>query len=124
MKLVRSEAESDVLEASIGPDDVVATCTVGEVEVRRALERYPDRDVSRKRWETASERIRVIELSEQAIDTAATVPPASLRSLDSIHLATALLLKPELDAFVVYDRRLADAATALGLPVSSPGAPQ
>ena len=42
------------------------------------------------------------------------------RTLDAIHLATAIALGPELDAFVTYDDRLADAARAVGLPVVRP----
>ena len=122
MKLVRSEAETEALEQSLGDDDVLVTSDIGVVEVRRGLERYPDRETSRRRWEIAAERLRVIALSGEMIESAASVTPPLLRTLDAIHLASALVLKPELDAFVVYDRRLAAAAAALGLPVSSPGA--
>ena len=52
---------------------------------------------------------------------AAAIAPSAIRTLDAIHLATALALMPELDAFVTYDDRLADAARALGLPVVRPG---
>jgi len=48
------------------------------------------------------------------------VGPAGLRSLDAIHLASALTLGDELDAFVTYDARQADAARAAGLTVESP----
>lgn len=44
-----------------------------------------------------------------------------MRSLDAIHLATALLLRGDLDAIVTYDKRLAVVAEAHGLPVDSPG---
>ena len=43
-----------------------------------------------------------------------------LRTLDAIHLATALSLDDHLDVFVTYDRRLAEAADRLGLEVVSP----
>jgi len=122
MKLVRTEAESEALEQWLGERDVLVTSVIGVVEVQRGIERYSDRETSRLRWEIAADRLRVIKVSEATIESAATVPPAALKSLDAIHLATALVLKPELDAFVVYDRRLAEAAMALGLPVSSPGA--
>jgi predicted nucleic acid-binding protein len=45
--------------------------------------------------------------------------PAALRTLDAIHLATALELGP-IDAFVTYDDRLAEAARGIGLPVVRP----
>ena len=122
MKLVRDEAESPALKAALGPDDRIATSAVGDVEVRRVIERFPDREAARQLWEAAASGLRIMELTEQIGDLAATAPPTLLRTLDAIHLASALVLKPELDAFVVYDRRLAAAAAALGLPVSSPGA--
>jgi uncharacterized protein len=48
------------------------------------------------------------------------VEPALVRTLDAIHLATAMALVPDLDAFVTYDDRMAEAARALGLPVVRP----
>ena len=41
----------------------------------------------------------------------------SLRALDAIHVASALRLAPELEAFVTYDSRQAAAAEAAGLRV-------
>ena len=43
-------------------------------------------------------------------------------SLDAIHLATGLRLRGQgqLTSFVTYDKRLADAASAAGLPVEAP----
>jgi uncharacterized protein len=48
-------------------------------------------------------------------------PDRGLRSLDAIHLATARILAPELEALVAYDDRLVKAATDAGLAVVSPG---
>jgi predicted nucleic acid-binding protein len=45
-----------------------------------------------------------------------------LRSLDAIHVATAVQLRPLLDAFVSYDHRQAAVAREVGLRVVSPGA--
>jgi uncharacterized protein len=45
----------------------------------------------------------------------------TLRSLDAIHLATALHLYP-IDAFVTYDKRQAAAARLAGLRTVAPGA--
>lgn len=45
-------------------------------------------------------------------------PP--LRALDAVHLATALSMAPDLDAFLAYDADLCEAAHAEGLPVRSP----
>jgi hypothetical protein len=43
-----------------------------------------------------------------------------VRSLDAVHLGTALHSRPGLTSFVTYDRRLLDASQAAGLPVDSP----
>jgi len=47
-------------------------------------------------------------------------PDRSLRSLDAIHLATARVLGPDLDAIVTYDDRLAMASRDAGMIVESP----
>jgi predicted nucleic acid-binding protein len=49
-------------------------------------------------------------------------PDRGLRSLDAIHLATARILAPELEALVTYDDRLVKAATDAGLATVSPRA--
>jgi predicted nucleic acid-binding protein len=43
-----------------------------------------------------------------------------LRSLDALHLATALEVGDELDGLVTYDARMSVAAEALGLAVLAP----
>jgi len=51
---------------------------------------------------------------------AQTVTSATVRSLDAIHLGTALRSRPSLTSFVTYDKRLLDAAQAAGLPIDAP----
>jgi len=51
---------------------------------------------------------------------AQTLKPATVRSLDAIHLGTALRIRSRLTSFVTYDKRLADAATVAGLAVDIP----
>ena len=57
--------------------------------------------------------VNLIRLSEAVATSASTLKPQSLRSLDAIHLATALSLGHDLSGMVVYDRRLADATDFL-----------
>ena len=54
------------------------------------------------------------------VEAASRFPSPGLRSLDAIHLATALLLREEVTSFVSYDKRLLAAAQAERLPVVSP----
>jgi predicted nucleic acid-binding protein len=62
----------------------------------------------------------LVEISPQVRALAQTVMPPAVRTLDAIHLATALRMSDQLTSFVTYDRRLADAAIAAGLTVDSP----
>jgi predicted nucleic acid-binding protein len=64
--------------------------------------------------------VDVVEFDVAIARSAAALGPSALRTLDAIHLATAMALGPELDAFVTYDDRLAEAARAVGLPVVRP----
>jgi hypothetical protein len=55
------------------------------------------------------------------LDRAAILSPeGNLRSLDSIHLASALVIGPELRAVVTYDVRMAAAAESIGMTVEAP----
>src|SRR5215471_8260063 len=51
---------------------------------------------------------------------AQAVRPATVRSLDAIHLGTALHARRTLTSFVTCDKRLLDAARTAGLPAGSP----
>ncbi len=61
-----------------------------------------------------------IAIDEDIVDGAMSEPDRGLRSLDAIHLATARVLAPDLDAIVSYDDRLTKAAEDAGLPTASP----
>jgi predicted nucleic acid-binding protein len=61
-----------------------------------------------------------IAIDDEIVEGAMNEPDRSLRSLDAIHLATARLLGPDLDAIVTYDDRLATAAGDAGLVTASP----
>ena len=61
-----------------------------------------------------------IAIDDDIVEGAMNEPDRSLRSPDAIHLATARILAPELDALVTYDDRLARAAADAGLVTASP----
>ena len=118
VKLVVEEPESEDLRTFVG-DRLVVSSTVGRTEVIRAVARTEPERVG------AAERV-LAETSLIIIDgplasAAAWVEPASIRSLDAIHLATAQRLEVGLEALVTYDRRMVDAAQMAGLRVASPG---
>jgi uncharacterized protein len=61
-----------------------------------------------------------VAIDDDIIDGAMNEPDRGLRSLDAIHLATARIFAPELDAIATYDDRLIKAANDAGLATVSP----
>lgn len=100
------------------------TSAVSAVEVRRAVLREGTAEDRKKAGEVLG-GVVVIRLTNEILERASALEPPQLRSLDAIHLATVLSLVAEgaveMSAFVVYDRRLGDAARAAGVKVVSPG---
>jgi predicted nucleic acid-binding protein len=62
----------------------------------------------------------LLPIDHALMEQAAAIYPRELRSLDAIHLVSAISLRTELTDFVAYDSRLCSAATAAGLLVVSP----
>ena len=62
----------------------------------------------------------LVELTPSLLESAGRLPDPMLRSLDAVHVATALLLRDELDVVISYDKRMLAAAAAHGLPIAAP----
>ncbi|MGH3874327.1 MAG: type II toxin-antitoxin system VapC family toxin [Pseudonocardiaceae bacterium] len=65
--------------------------------------------------------VDIVEITPPVLGDATTVPPPRLRTLDAIHLATALDLGTSVDVHLTYDKALLEAAHTTGLTVASPG---
>lgn len=117
VKLIVDEAESVALNRWYVESERLVTSRVGVIETVRATGR---REFDLAHRTRIISEVEVLDFDAGIAATAATVGPALLRSLDAIHLASAMALMPELDAFVTYDDRLAEAARSLGLPVVQP----
>lgn len=65
-------------------------------------------------------RVDLIGIDDRILDAAGTLEPQVLRTLDAIHLATAMAVGDDLEAIVTYDERMVDAARLLGLPTATP----
>lgn len=65
-------------------------------------------------------RVVLQPLSPTVRDGACRVPPPLLRTLDAIHLATAISLGEKVEAIFTYDKRLAEASADAGLRVLAP----
>ncbi len=66
-------------------------------------------------------RIDLIGIDDRVLDAAGVLEPRVLRTLDAVHLATALSIGDDLEAIVTYDARMVEAARLLGLPARAPG---
>lgn len=64
--------------------------------------------------------VDLVPIDHAIVEQAAILTPLELRSLDAIHLASAVSLIEDLTEFVAYDLRLCSAAAQAGLPVVSP----
>jgi predicted nucleic acid-binding protein len=65
-------------------------------------------------------RVDLIGIDDRILDTAAILEPRLLRTLDAIHLATAIAVGDDLEAIVTYDERMVDGARLLGLSTATP----
>ncbi|MCU1690532.1 MAG: PilT protein domain protein [Jatrophihabitantaceae bacterium] len=121
VKLVVEEAETSALRAWLvadGSPTTIVTSTLAVVELRRAARRHGE--VATQLAERVLDAVHHVSMVPEILASAASLQPAALRTLDAIHLATALQIGSSLAAFIAYDTRLADAAIAAGLPVARP----
>lgn len=119
MKLVVAEPESDALRELLARDPDQLASAIVEVEVVRAVRRaVPDLVSFAQR---VVSQLTVVEVSEAIRSRASLLDPVTLRSMDAVHLATALELGSDLDAVVTYDSRMAEAAAGVHLRVVAPG---
>jgi predicted nucleic acid-binding protein len=117
VKLVLSEPESPALRRELAGRELLSSALL-TVEGLRAARRYGDPAARRARAALAT--ITLLPLDQPVLDAAAKLDPAELRSLDALHLATALSLGEDLGRLYCYDTRLGDAAEARGIDVSQP----
>lgn len=121
LKLLHEETESTPLERWLlarGGTPLVSS-ELARVEVIRACRRVNADSLPEAR--ALLDALDLIPLNSGVVNEAAEVGGSTLRSLDAIHLASALSIRTDLSAFIAYDRRLPDAATAAGLDLVRPG---
>ena len=118
VKLCISEAETSALRrhlarrrrwitSGLARTEVVRTVSAGGPSALQAAD-----DLLR--------RITLVKISDRILRSAGTIGPPSLRSLDAIHLATAVVLGDDVARICTYDRRMAEVATDLGFTVVAP----
>jgi predicted nucleic acid-binding protein len=98
---------------------LLATSRIALVEVPRATAVANPTEEVQRATEQLLVSLMLVDVSERLLRAAAGIASASIRTLDSIHLASAL--RVEADELVAYDRRLTAAGAEQGLDVASPG---
>jgi predicted nucleic acid-binding protein len=122
VKLVIDEPESAALRGAVDRWSRAWSSELVTVELIRAVRRSTAGDGSA--FEalalTVLSGVALYGISSNLLLAAARLDPTTLRSLDAIHLATALELVDVVDRFISYDRRLQGAASAAGFVVEAP----
>jgi predicted nucleic acid-binding protein len=119
VKLLMRERETAGLRRELRHWPRRASSSLLRVELLRAIKRagLPRLSAPTRRYLAA---ISLIRMDDALLDRAGDLDPVSLRSLDAIHLASALTLGSDLGVVVTYDDRMLQGAAALGLPTASP----
>jgi uncharacterized protein len=116
LKLTKEEPESLALVEYLTDTSIeVSTSVLAEVEVTRSLRRHQLDD------QHAITGFYLIALDDDVRRKAIEVGGSSLRSLDALHIATALVVGDRALQFVTYDDRQAEVARQAGLTVVQPG---
>ena len=120
VKLVHVEAESAALRSWLAERAETGwiSSVLTEIESFRALAQCAPDAVSR--LPVVLDLIDLINLDPPIRILAQAARPTTVRSLDAIHLGTALHVRDALTSFVTYDKRVLGAAIAAGLPANSP----
>lgn len=119
VKLFLREPESAALASYIPPGAVLVSSALARVEVTRTVRVAGLEDEVEGGLDGMLDGVGLVDIDRTILGRAAALANASLRSLDAIHLATAMAVGP--DAVLAYDRGLCRAARTVGLHVESPG---
>ena len=117
-RVLLAEPDSEAILAEVGRFERRMASRLLAVELRRLALRHRLRDAA----DRLLAAISLLPLSEATLAAAESIEPASVATLDAIHLAAALeLFDAELiDTVLTYDERLAEGAGHHGLTVLAP----
>ena len=118
VKLAETAPESAALRQYLRRRRPFVSSALARTEVMRAL--LPRGAEAVRHGQDVLTNIDLIRVNDRVLCLAGELPPATLRALDAIHLATARLLAASLSRVVTYDERMRVAARLLGVPVASP----
>ena len=119
VKLVIEEPESQALAAHLVGRPRLACSRLATAEVHRATRLANDSPEVAAAVERLLSSTMLLSIDDDLLEAARTLTSKTLRSLDAIHLASALRIEAE--ELLAYDRRLLAAASDLGFATTSPG---
>ena len=119
VKLVVEETESVAVRAYLASRDArrVSSALLRTESLRAVRHLGPDALATVRE---GLRRIDLIGVDDRILDGAGILEPRVLRTLDAIHLSTALAVGDDLEAIVTYDDRMIAAARLLGLTTATP----
>ena len=119
VKLVVEESESTALRSYLAGHDArrVSSALLRTEALRAVRHLGPDALATVRE---GLRRVDLIGIDDRILDSAGTLEPLVLRTLDAIHLATAMAVGDDLDAIVTYDDRMLEAARLIGSSAVSP----
>jgi len=118
VKLIATEPETAALRRALDGWSRIASSALLVAEVMRAVLRGAPASMP-----TASGLLGTVDLvgiTRARLQHAGLLQPPQLRTLDALHLVSALAVGSRLGAVITYDQRLAAAAKWYGLPVLTP----
>lgn len=118
LKLAVEEPESAALRRYLRRRRPLVSSALARAEVSRAL--LPCGETAVRRGQDVLSRLELIRINDRILAVAASLPPAELRTLAAIHLATAQQLETDLARLVTYDAHMSAAARAIGCSVVAP----
>ncbi|MDQ6747618.1 MAG: PIN domain-containing protein [Candidatus Dormibacteraeota bacterium] len=118
MKLVMPEPESAALRGHLRQWRTRVSAALLCTEALRAATRASPLRLAAVRRQLGG--VVLLDLDMALLERAGILHPPGLRSLDAVHVAAALSLGADLAELITYDSRMAVAATAHGLVVTSP----
>ena len=119
VKLVVREAETEALRAFLGSAELISS-VVATVEVPRASYLKTADPAAIGQAEQVLARFFLVGLDAAVRSMAARAHPSELRTLDAIHLVATLQVGSRIEAAVIYDQRLAEAARNSNVVVQAP----
>ncbi|MFQ5740877.1 MAG: type II toxin-antitoxin system VapC family toxin [Acidobacteriota bacterium] len=121
VKLILEEPESEALLARLAYWANRVSSELAIVEVTRAARRASTDPRVLSRAQRVLAAVNLLRIERSMVERAALLEAVTLRSLDAIHLASALSFGGDLEGMAVYDSRLQEAARQSGIPVFAPG---